>query len=120
MDVRWGARRSAAQRSGTGRQRAAKVWAAAHRPAEEGVLSVLFMRGGVNVGTETPIPLIVEAFRGGGGAGRWGGSTATARTYRFSRQEIDGIGGAYSLFSWRLHLFNFFLSVTCLICKRPF
>lgn len=114
------AQRSAEQRSGTGRQRGAKVWVKpAQRPAEEGGPLRFIHARGVNVGTKTPILLILEAFRGGGGGGR-GGPTAAALTYRFSRQGIDGIRGRYSLLCCRLHLFNFLPSVTCLICKIRF
>lgn len=57
-----------------------------------GPLRFIHARGGVNVGIKTPILLIVGAFRGGGGAGRWGCPSAVALTCRFSRQEIDVIG----------------------------
>lgn len=79
------------------------------------------MRGGVNVGTKTPILLIVGAFRGAGGAGRWGCPSAVALTCRFSRQEIDVIRGTYALFCSRLlSVSNFFLSVICFMCKVQF
>lgn len=72
-----------------------------------GPLSFIHARG-VNAGTKTPILLIVGAFGGGGGAGRWRSPSAV------SRQEIDFIRGTYSLFCSRLHicplLFFFYLS----------
>lgn len=86
MDVRWGAR-SLARRSGA--QARARGGSCAFYSCA--------LRG-VNVGTKTPILLIVEASRGGGraGGGR-GGPTAAALMNRFCRQEIDGIRDAYSV-----------------------
>lgn len=61
-------------------------------PQKRGSSALYSCAGGVNVGIKTPILLIVGAFRGGGGAGRWGCPSAVALTCRFSRQEIDVIG----------------------------
>lgn len=59
------------------------------------------------MGTKTPILLIVGAFRGGGGAGRWGCPSTVALTCRFSGQEIDVIGSTYSLLQQITSMSNF-------------
>lgn len=72
VDVRWGARR-AAQRSAAQQHwpaaRSQSLVKPAQRPAEEGGLLRFIHARGVNVGTKTPILLILEEVVAVGGGG---------------------------------------------------
>lgn len=74
VDVCWGAR-SAAQRSGAGRQRGAKVGLKlAHRPAEEGVpLSFIHARRGGQCGDKNFNPVNCGSVQRWWRSGRWEG-----------------------------------------------